>query len=69
MAGDPLLMGNQLPAALPPAQWQRWQPLREPVTLPLDKVLRESGSTMSHVYLPVTAGVSSLYVLEDGAPP
>jgi CRP-like cAMP-binding protein len=52
---------------LPEAEWRRWQPLLEPVDLPLGKVLYESGSTMSHVYFPTTAIVSLLYVMEDGA--
>jgi CRP-like cAMP-binding protein len=58
---------NDLLAALPQADRQRWQPLLERVDLPLGKVLYESGSTMSHVYFPTTAIVSLLYVLEDGA--
>ena len=59
--------GNHLLAALPDAQWQRWQPRLEPVELPLGKVLYESGSTLSHVYFPTTAIVSLLYVMENGA--
>lgn len=58
---------NHLLAALPPADWQRWEPLLEVADLPLGKVLYESGSTMSHVYFPTTAIVSLLYVMEDGA--
>jgi CRP-like cAMP-binding protein len=58
---------NQLLAALPPAEWQRWLPLLEPVTLKLGQVLYESGKRMGHVYFPTTAIVSLLYVLEDGA--
>jgi CRP-like cAMP-binding protein len=67
MAADSLPRDNHLLAALPAAEWQHWQPLLEPVDLPLGKVLYESGSTMSHVYFPTTAIVSLLYVLEDGA--
>lgn len=67
MAADHLPQGNDLLAALPAAEQRRWQPLLEPVDLPLGKVLYESGSTMSHVYFPTTAIVSLLYVLEDGA--
>lgn len=58
---------NQLLAALPPADWDRWRPLLEPVDLPLGAVLYESGAHMSHVYFPADAIVSLLYVLEDGA--
>lgn len=57
---------NHLLSALPAAEWARWQPLLEPVALPLGKVLYESGSRMSHVIFPTTAIVSLLYVLADG---
>lgn len=58
---------NQLLAALPDAEWQRWQPQLEWVAMPLGEVMYESGRTLSHVYFPTTAIVSLLYVLEDGA--
>jgi CRP-like cAMP-binding protein len=58
---------NHLLAALPDTEWQRWQPLLERVSLPLGKVLYESGNTLSHVYFPTTAIVSLLYVMESGA--
>ena len=58
---------NQLLAALPPAEWLRWQPQLELVDMPLGQVLYESGSTLSHVYFPTTAIVSLLYVMENGA--
>ena len=58
---------NGLLAALPEAEWRRWQPLLEAVDLPLGRVLYESGSTLSHVYFPTTAIVSLLYVMENGA--
>jgi CRP-like cAMP-binding protein len=58
---------NQLLAALPAAEWQRWQPQLELVEMPLGEVIYESGSKMSHVYFPTTAIVSLLYVMEDGA--
>ena len=57
---------NHLLAALPDTIWERWQPLLEPVDLPLGQVVYESGATMAHVYFPTTAIVSLLYVLEDG---
>ncbi len=62
---DPLQ--NQLLAALPEAEWQRWQPQLELVDLPLGKVLYESGGQLTHVYFPTTAIVSLLYVMENGA--
>ncbi|WP_373457192.1 Crp/Fnr family transcriptional regulator [Methyloversatilis sp. XJ19-13] len=58
---------NELLAALPDAEWDRWLPNLEPVDMPLGKVLYESGTRLSHVYFPVTAIVSLLYVMEDGA--
>jgi CRP-like cAMP-binding protein len=58
---------NHLLAALPDAEWQRWLPQLERVDLPLGQVLYESSVTPSHVYFPVTAIVSLLYVLENGA--
>jgi len=58
---------NQLLAALPEAEWERWLPQLEPVEMPLGQVLYESGTTLSHVYFPLTAIVSLLYVMENGA--
>ena len=58
---------NRLLAALPDADWLRWQPELEPVDLPLGLVLYESGRTLSHVYFPTDAIVSLLYVMENGA--
>ncbi|MCJ0765215.1 Crp/Fnr family transcriptional regulator [Variovorax terrae] len=58
---------NQLLAALPDAEWLRWQPQLELVDLSLGQVLYESGAKMPYVYFPVDAIVSLLYVLEDGA--
>jgi CRP-like cAMP-binding protein len=67
MATSPGPRQNQLLAALPEAEWQRWLPQLEPVDLPLGQVLYESGSTLSHVYFPTSAIVSLLYVMESGA--
>lgn len=58
---------NQLLAALPGAEWQRWLPQLEWVELPLGQVLYEPGRTLSHVYFPTTAIVSLLYVMENGS--
>jgi CRP-like cAMP-binding protein len=58
---------NQLLAALPAEEWERWQSELEPVEMKLGDVLYESGSTMTHVYFPTTAIVSLLYVMENGA--
>ena len=58
---------NQLLAALPDAEWRRWQPHLEPVELELGQVLSESGRSASYVYFPTTAIVSLLYLTQDGA--
>ena len=58
---------NHLLAALPDAEWSRWQPHLEPVTMPLGKSLYESGAKLNHVYFPTTSIVSLLHVMEDGA--
>jgi CRP-like cAMP-binding protein len=58
---------NKLLAALPEAEWLRWQSQLEPVDMPLGQVLYESGGTLSHVYFPITSIVSLLYVMENGA--
>jgi CRP-like cAMP-binding protein len=58
---------NQLLAVLPAAEWVRWQPHLELVSMPLGKALYESGGKLGHVYFPTTAIVSLLYVMEDGA--
>ncbi|MCW5635881.1 MAG: Crp/Fnr family transcriptional regulator [Rubrivivax sp.] len=67
MTRNPDPRQNRLVAALPQAEWQRWQPQLEWVSLPLGQVLYESGHTLEHVYFPTTAIVSLLYVLESGA--
>jgi hypothetical protein len=38
-----------------------------PFQLPLGKVLYESGGVLRHVYFPIDAIVSLLYVLDNGA--
>ncbi|MBC7622305.1 MAG: Crp/Fnr family transcriptional regulator [Aeromicrobium sp.] len=58
---------NHLLAALPAAEWSRWLPQLELVDLPLGNVIYESGATMRHAYFPITAIVSLLYVMENGA--
>ncbi len=67
MAPAPQALQNDLLAALPPAEWQRFEPQLEPVELSLGQVLYEPGKTLSHVYFPTTAIVSLLYVMENGA--
>ncbi len=59
--------GNQLLAALPAAEWERWVAQLEFTELAMGDVLYESGCTLSHVTFPTTAIVSLLYVMENGA--
>jgi CRP-like cAMP-binding protein len=59
--------GNRLLAALPHADWLRWQPKLERVVMPLGAVLYESGGDLSHAYFPTQGIVSLLYVTEDGS--
>ena len=58
---------NHLLAALPAEEWARWEPNLEFVELKLGQVLYESGNTLEHVYFPVNAIVSLLYVMQNGA--
>ena len=57
---------NQLLAALPDAELQRWLPLLELVDLPVGRVLCESGRPVDDVFFPTTAIVSWLFGLENG---
>ena len=57
---------NLLLAALPEAEWLRWQPLLEHVHMPLGQVLCEPRVTLTHVYFPTSSIVSLLYVMENG---
>ena len=58
---------NGLLAALPLPDWERWQPQLEHIEMPLGQVLYESGVQQEYVYFPITAIVSLLYVMENGA--
>jgi CRP-like cAMP-binding protein len=58
---------NHLLDALPESDLVRLLPLLERVPLVLGEVLYESGEQLRHVYFPVNAIVSLLYVMEDGA--
>jgi CRP-like cAMP-binding protein len=64
---DPDPRQNHQLAAQPEEDRQRWLPQLERVEMPLGQVLYESGGALSHVYLPTTAIVSLLYVLENGS--
>ena len=54
-------------AALPAAEWNLWAPSLERVDMPLGHVLYESGIALEYVYFPLSAIVSLLYVMENGA--
>jgi CRP-like cAMP-binding protein len=58
---------NYLLAALPPAERERLYPHLELISMPLGRVLYESGDTLLHVYFPLDSIVSLLYVMENGA--
>jgi CRP-like cAMP-binding protein len=59
---------NRLLAALPAEVFDRLLPDLKLVTMPLGKVIYESGAELEHVYFPVQGCiVSMLYVMADGA--
>jgi CRP-like cAMP-binding protein len=64
---DPDPRRNGLLASLPPAEYKRWLPSLKLVKMPLGQVLHEANVEMTHVYFPVTAIVSILYVTENGS--
>jgi CRP-like cAMP-binding protein len=66
MTTSPDPRNNQLLAALPEAELHRWLPHLEYVDMRLGEVLYEAGSTLTHVYFPITAIVSLLYVMQNG---
>jgi CRP-like cAMP-binding protein len=58
---------NHLLAALTPDERERVFPHLRLVSMPLGKVLYESGDALEYVYFPIDSIVSLLYVLESGA--
>lgn len=59
---------NQILATLPAEVLERLLPHLKLVTLPLGKVIYESGAHLEHVYFPVPGCIiSMLYVMADGA--
>jgi CRP-like cAMP-binding protein len=58
---------NELLASLPPEVAEVLQPLIESVDLDAGAVLYEAGTVLRHVYFPVTAVVSLVSPLQDGA--
>jgi len=59
--------GNQLLAALSPAERQRLQPQLEWVALPAGANLYSAGASLRHVYFPTTAVISLVSSMRDGA--
>jgi CRP-like cAMP-binding protein len=57
---------NHLLDALPQPEAERLFPFLELVTLPLGRVLYESGDMLRHVYFPTDSIVSLLYMFKDG---
>ena len=58
---------NQVLAALPAAEWRLIEPHLERVELPQGAMLYEPGVVLRHVYFPVTAIVSLVSSMKDGA--
>ncbi|UIP30354.1 MULTISPECIES: Crp/Fnr family transcriptional regulator [Photobacterium] len=67
MTDLPSPLQNHLLAALSPDVQDRLFPHLRLVTLPLGKVVYESGSSMHYAYFPTDSIVSLLYVMENGA--
>ena len=67
MVAAPAPEQNQILKALPPDERERLFPHLRLIELPLGKVLYESGGPLRHIYFPIDAIVSLLYVLENGA--
>jgi len=67
MIDVPTPQRNHLLGALPIEVQSRLFSHLELISMPLGKVLYESGDTLRHVYFPVDCIVSLLYVMEDGA--
>ena len=60
------LKGNQILAAIPEAELQRWLPHLEPIEMSLGQVIFEPGADLEYAYFPLNAIVSLLYVMENG---
>jgi len=58
---------NHILDALPDEERERLFPHLSFVSMPLGKVLYESGESLKHIYFPTDSIVSLLYVMKDGA--
>jgi CRP-like cAMP-binding protein len=57
---------NHFLASLPEDTYQRLLPDLELVSMPIGRILHESGSRLSHIFFPTTSIVSLLHVMESG---
>ena len=64
---EPNPRDNHILDALPAEERDRLFPHLSFVSMPLGKVLYESGGTLRHIYFPTDSIVSLLYVMKDGA--
>jgi CRP-like cAMP-binding protein len=58
---------NRILRSVPAEQYERWKPYLDLVDLPLGHSVYEAGAQLTHVYFPLTAIVSLLYVMKNGA--
>jgi CRP-like cAMP-binding protein len=58
---------NRLLALLPAPEGERWRPHLQLVDVPLGQVIHEPGVELDFAFFPLTAIVSLLYVMENGA--
>lgn len=58
---------NHLLGGVTAEELARLLPNLQPVSLPLGKVIYESGEKMDYVYFPTTAIISLLYIMENGS--
>jgi len=64
---EPNPRDNHILDALPDEERERLFPHLSFVSMPLGKVLYESGESLKHIYFPTDSIVSLLYVMKDGA--
>jgi CRP-like cAMP-binding protein len=62
-----LRLRNRVLAALPSSDWRLIEPQLDWVELPPGALLQEAGVALQHVYFPVTAIVSLVSSMQDGA--
>ena len=58
---------NHLLGGVRADELDRLLPNLQLITLPLGKVLYESGEKMDYIYFPTTAIISLLYIMENGS--